>query len=107
MPEFACSGPIIATVRVTSGDLRVVAEPRSTVQVDVQPGSSGDASRSAAENTRVECDGENLLIEVPQARGFVIRRSPNVNISVRVPLDSQLRLRSSSADINCYGRFGS
>jgi hypothetical protein len=106
MSEFPCSGPITAVLRVASGDLRVVAEPRTTVDVDVQPGSHGEAARTAAANTRVEMNGDALLVEVPQARGFVIRRTPPLNIIVRVPLDSTLNLRSASADITCHGRFG-
>jgi DUF4097 and DUF4098 domain-containing protein YvlB len=106
MPQFPCSGPIKATLRVSSGDLRVVAESRTTVEVDVQPGSSGEAARTAAANTRVEMNGAELLIEVPQARGFVIRRTPPLNITVRLPLDSGLIVRSASADIACSGRFG-
>ncbi len=76
MSEFPCSGPITAVLRVASGDLRIVAEPRTTVDVDVQPGSHGEAARTAAANTRVEMNGDDLLVEMPQARGFVIRRTP-------------------------------
>lgn len=106
MFEFPCSGPITAVLRVASGDLRIVAEPRTTVDVDVQPASHGEAGRTAAANTRVEMNGDDLLVEVPQARGFVIRRTPPLNIIVRMPLDSSLTVRSASADITCHGRVG-
>jgi DUF4097 and DUF4098 domain-containing protein YvlB len=105
MPEFPCAGPITATLRVATGDLRVTAEPRTTVEVDVRPGSAGEAARSAAANTRVEMVDGALLVEVPHARGFVIRRTPPLHISVRVPLDSRVHIRSSSADITCAGRL--
>jgi len=106
MPEFPAAGPILATVRISTGDLRIVAEQRDTVTVEVRPGAGSDAARSAADETLVEMVGDQLTIETPQARGFVIRRNAPVNIIARVPLDSRLMLRSASADITCDGRFG-
>lgn len=106
MPEFPASGPISATVRIASGALRIAAEPRDTVTIDVQPGSNSEASRQAAAETLVDMSGDQLTVETPQARGFILRRGGPVNISIRVPRDSRLTLRSASADINCDGRFG-
>lgn len=106
MSEFPAAGPIHATVRISSGALRITAEQRDTVSVDVQPGTSGEAARTAAAGTLVEMVGDHLTIETPQARGFMIRRHPPVAITVRVPLDSRLMLRSASADLTCEGRFG-
>ena len=40
MPEFPVTGPISATVRISSGTLRFVAEQRDSVVVDVRPGNS-------------------------------------------------------------------
>src|ERR1044071_1277606 len=51
--------------------------------------------------------GNALVIETPQARGFIIRRTPPVNIALRVPLDSSIMGRAASADFYCDGRFGS
>ncbi len=106
MPEFPAHGPIFATVRIASGALRITAEPRDTVSVDVQPGSNSEASRQAAAETLVDMAGDQLTVETPQARGFILRRNGPVNIGIRVPLDSRLMLRSASADITCDGRFG-
>jgi hypothetical protein len=107
MKEFPAAGPIQASVRIAAGDVRVIAEQRDTVAVEVTPGTRGDAAEQAAANTLVEMNGNTLLVEVPQARGFIIRRTPPVNISIRVPLDSTLTGRSASADFMCDGRFGS
>jgi DUF4097 and DUF4098 domain-containing protein YvlB len=106
MSEFPAAGPILATVRISTGTLRVIAERRDTVDVEVQPGAGGEAARNAAAETLVEMAGDQLTVETPQARGFVIRRNAPVNITVRVPTDSRLMLRSASADIVCDGRFG-
>jgi hypothetical protein len=106
MSEFPAAGPILATVRISTGALRIIAEQRDTVHVEVQPGAGGDAARAAAADTLVEMVGNQLTVETPQGRGFVIRRHPPVNITVRVPTGSRLMLRSASADIVCDGRFG-
>lgn len=106
MPEFPASGPILATVRIAAGSLRITAEPRDTVAVDVQPSASGEASRQAAAETYVDMAGDQLTVETPQARGFILRRHGPVNITIRVPLDSRLMLRSASADVTCDGRYG-
>ncbi|HKE65154.1 MAG TPA: DUF4097 family beta strand repeat-containing protein [Micromonosporaceae bacterium] len=105
MPEFPVTGPIAATIRISAGSLRIVAESRDTVDVDVRPGSAGDAARQAAAETIVEMTADGLLVETPQARGFLIRKSPALNITVRLPSDSRIMARSASADVSCEGRL--
>jgi hypothetical protein len=105
MPEFPVSSPIHATVRTAAGNVRIAAEDRASVAVQVEPGTSGEAARTAADNTVVEMNGDQLLIETPQARGFIIRRTPPINIWVRVPRGSSLTLRSASADQFCDGEY--
>ena len=107
MPEFPVSGPISATVRISSGSLRFVAEQRDSVVVDVRPGNSSDAARQAAAETIVEMTADGLLIETPQARGFIVRRSPSVDVTVRLPADSRIMARTASADVTVDGRLAS
>jgi DUF4097 and DUF4098 domain-containing protein YvlB len=106
MREYACDGPINAIVRMSAGMVDVIAEDRSSVTVDVAPGAGGEASRVAAEQTRVELDGDLLMIETPQTHGFVVRRSGAVNIRVHVPTGSRLQFSSSSGDLRVAGRLG-
>jgi len=105
MPEFPVSGPIAATVRISSGSLRFVAEQRDSVVVDVRPGNSSDAARQAAAETIVEMTADGLIIETPQARGFIVRRSPSVDVTVRLPNDSRIMARTASADVTVDGRL--
>jgi hypothetical protein len=107
MPEFPVDGPIAATARIAAGSIRFVAETRNTVEVDVRPGSSSDAARQAAAETIVEMTADGLIIETPQARGFLIRKAPSIDITVRLPSDSRIMVRSASADILCDGRLAS
>jgi hypothetical protein len=106
MPEFATDGPITTVIRALAGSVSLVAEERDNVEVEVRPDATGEAARTAAAETRVEMNGDLLLIEVPQARGFAIRRSAPVAIRVRMPLDSRIEINTASADVQCTGRFG-
>src|SRR5512147_1459761 len=99
MPQFECTGPITAVVRTSAGRVDIIAEERATVEVEVRPGAAGEAARAAAADTKVEMDGDLLLVETPQARGFVIRRNPPVEIAIRMPLDSRIQINSASADM--------
>jgi hypothetical protein len=105
MPEFPVTGPISATIRVSSGSLRLVAEQRDSVVVDLRPGNSGEAARQAAAETIVEMTADGLIIETPQARGFIVRRSPSIDITVRLPSDSRVMARTASADVTVDGRL--
>ncbi len=107
MPEFEVTGPISAVIRSLSGTVTVIAEDRPTVEVEVRPTGGGEASHSAATDTRVEMNGDSLLVETPQVRGFVVRRSPSVDIQVRLPLDSRIEISTASADVQCSGRYAS
>lgn len=107
MPEYPCAGPIDVAVRALAGTVRVIAEDRTTATIDVWPVVMSEAGRTVAAETRIEMNGSELLVEVPPSHGFNIRRHPALNISIRVPLDSRLHLRSASSDMVCGGRYGS
>jgi DUF4097 and DUF4098 domain-containing protein YvlB len=106
MREFACDGPINTIIRTSSGNVDVIAEERSSVTVDVTPATASETSRAAAAQTRVEMNGDLLIVETPQLRGLVTRRSGSVNIRVHLPTNSRIQFSSSSADLRCAGRVG-
>jgi hypothetical protein len=103
MPEFPRTEPVNADVRLAGGSLEIHAEPRDTVAVDVTPYDSSEASREAAENIRVELSGDTLLIAAPEGGGWLLRRSPRIRVTARVPSGSIARLRVASADVTCHG----
>jgi DUF4097 and DUF4098 domain-containing protein YvlB len=106
MYEFPCTGPIATDVQVTSGVLHVTAEQRNTVEVTVVPAKDNENGRAAVENTQVEMAGNTLRISSPTNRGFgFMRRGGDIIVTVRVPLDSALDVRSASADLTFEGRY--
>jgi hypothetical protein len=106
MREFACDGPANVIIRTSAGKVDVIAEDRASVLVDVTPGAAGEASRTAAAQTRVEMSGDLLMVETPLGHGFMLRRSPVVDIRVHVPTNSRLQFNSASADLRCAGQLG-
>jgi Putative adhesin len=105
--EFSHDGPADAQVKVGAGDLHVVAEPTSTVTVDVRPADDSDASRQAAANTLVDFSGDRLRVEVPESGGgWLFRRGARVDIDIRLPLRSRLRANTGSADVRLDGQLG-
>lgn len=106
MPEFPCPGPITAAVRVAAGAVDITAEERDTAAVDVQPYDDRPGSREAAERTTVELRGDTLTVAAPED-GWLSRRDAALSVTIRVPLDSRLRLKYASAHATCRGRFAS
>jgi hypothetical protein len=103
MKEFPCDRPVSVIIRMTSGNVDVIAEDRATATVDVAPATTAEASRIAAAQTRIEMNGDLLMIETPQQHGLLIRRSAPVNIRLHVPTNSRLQYSAASADIRCDG----
>jgi DUF4097 and DUF4098 domain-containing protein YvlB len=105
MPEFPCPAPITASVHVAAGGVDITAEPRDTAAVSVTPWDGSDASRDTAARTTAELIGDRLVIQTPEASGWLLRRHARVRVDVRVPLDSTLEVKVASADVRCRGRF--
>ena len=104
MYEFDRSTPVTVVLRAQSGDIRIVAEERGTVEVDVQP--MGGNGTEAAQTTKVILEDDTLLIQVPGADFFSWRRTPKLLITARVPAGSGLAGKSAAADVRATGRYG-
>jgi len=105
MPEFPCPEPVLLVTRVGGGAVDVVSEDRQTATVEVAPYDDSDASREAATNTRVEMRQGRLLVEAPDASGWLFRRNPRIRVDIRLPLDCPVQLKVASADVSCHGRY--
>ncbi|HEU4346601.1 MAG TPA: DUF4097 family beta strand repeat-containing protein [Actinoplanes sp.] len=105
MPEFDRSTPVTVAVHTHSGKIDIHAEESATVVADVVPLDGSDASRQAAEQTVVALEGDTLMIRAPEKSGWTWRRSGRLGVTVRVPLDSSIAVKSASADLRATGRF--
>ena len=104
MPEFPLTGPVTVQVRIPAGSVEVVAEERSSADVDIQPFDGRPESAELAAETRAELRGETLKIATPDSSGWR-RRNGSVAVTVRVPLDSTADAKVASADTSFHGRL--
>jgi DUF4097 and DUF4098 domain-containing protein YvlB len=105
--EFTCTGPIQAEVYLGSGDVVASTVDDLVATVRISPGDGRDSSRTAAENTTVEFDHDQLRIRAPESSGWGFRRgSGQIRVELRLPVDSALRTKAGSADLRLSGRLG-
>src|SRR4051794_24077370 len=105
MYEFPVKNPVNTNIRINGGAAQIVAEERETATVEITPYGTSEGAREAAANTRVEMQGDTLVIEPPSGGGWLWRRDWRTRMVVRVPLDSVLNVRSASADVQVEGRW--
>jgi hypothetical protein len=103
MYEFDRATPVTVTLRAQSGAVEIVAEERLTVEVQVTPFDDTPGAREAAAKTRVELDGDTLLIHQTGADVWSLRRAPKLRITARVPAGSVLSGKSSSSHVRAGG----
>ncbi|WP_127503479.1 DUF4097 family beta strand repeat-containing protein [Actinoplanes solisilvae] len=104
MYEFQHPTPVTVALKVRAGVIRLYAESRDDVLVTVEPMDGKDASRDAAEQTRVVLEGDTVIIEVPGAdNAWMWRRSAKLAITVHAPAGSSVTGRSASADLTATG----
>ena len=84
MPAFETPEPILATVEITVGDLRIAARDRSDTVVEVRPANpSHEADVRAAAQTRVEMTSDGLLVKGPKQRALPLFGKPgSVDVSI-------------------------
>lgn len=98
--EFAPVGPVSVVAAMRSSDLELaVRDSADHATVDVSAQGGGDI----AAETRVEMDGDRLIIEVPRSVGSFFRPAGSVRVRVMVPAGSSLEAESGSGDIRTHG----
>jgi Toastrack DUF4097 len=109
MPVFNTPEPIIATIEVGIGDVRIVAGERTDTLVEVRP-SQPDKQDDvlAAEQMRVEFEAGRLLVKSPKSwkRWTPFSDGGSVEVSVELPEGSQLIVSSGVASVRGTGRLG-
>jgi len=107
MPAFLTPEPILATIEVTVGDLRIAARDRTDTVVEVRPSDpSHEPDVRVAEQTRVEMTSDGLLVKGPKQRGLPLFGKPgSVDVTVDVPTGSRLRADAGVAALRSTGRL--
>ncbi len=108
MSIFQTPGPVVATVDLAVGGVRITAEDRDDTTVDVRPSDPRNAAdRDAAEGTQVTFADGRLEVRAPRLRGWLsLRGGGSVDVAVALPHGSDVRGTGASADFACVGRLG-
>ncbi|MFI2488726.1 DUF4097 family beta strand repeat-containing protein [Promicromonospora kroppenstedtii] len=98
MPTFPAPHPVPVVVDVPFGNLHVVAAERDDVVVTVLPTDKKSGSVRAAEEIRVERDGDAVTITYPNSwKQYVLPfAAGTADITVEVPTGSELRGKTGS-----------
>lgn len=98
MPTFPAPYPVPVVVDVPFGNLHVVAAERDDVVVTVLPTDKKSGSVRAAEEIRVERDGDAVTITYPNSwKQYVLPfAAGTADITVEVPTGSELRGKTGS-----------
>jgi hypothetical protein len=106
MPVFETHGPILATVEVAVGDVRIAAEDREDTVAEVRP---SDPTREpdvrAAEQTRVEMTPDGLLVKGPRQRALLFGKPGSIDVTIGLPAGSSLRASTGVAALRCTGHL--
>ena len=108
MNTFETPQSITATIDVVLGDVQITASDRHDTVVDVQPSdASAKQDVKAAELTRVEFDGRQLLVKAPRLRSWLPRGDGgSVAVTVELPAGSHVRATGQMADLRADGPLG-
>jgi hypothetical protein len=99
--EFDTPGPIRLDVKVPAGNVHVTTAPGTTSTVALE------GSRQLVEATRVDLQGDRLLIHQRQKslRGWFTSAAEQLHVEVRVPDGSSMDMATASGDAALDGNF--
>ncbi len=114
MPTFETPGPILATLEVAVGDLRIAAGDRTDTVVEVRPSDpSHEPDVRIAEQTRIEMTSDGLLVKTPRGgrsaltgqRLSLFGKPGSIDVTIHLPTGSRLRADAGVATLRCTGRL--
>lgn len=110
MTIFQATGHATVSVTLSGGEVTVRAGDSSEVEIELEALRDNEATRKAIASARVEMidsgGGHEVIVSLGKSNGFSIGRGPQVGVRVSCPNGSDLRIESSSADLETKGRLG-
>lgn len=105
MHEFTVSDEPRLRVEVGAGDVLIDARETDRIRVDFDANLDDDSTRALIERAVVEQRGDEVVVALPRRSGF-IRRSPEIDVRITVPLHCRVDVRTESGDLTTSGRLG-
>jgi DUF4097 and DUF4098 domain-containing protein YvlB len=112
MPVFDTPGKVALKIGLGAGHVSVETDDVKETTVDVEALRNDEVTREAIEAMRIEARDRGgfheVVVEVPKRSGGwlgALGRGPKIGVRVRCPHDADLRVQTSSADIEVDGRL--
>jgi hypothetical protein len=110
---FETPGKVALRISIGGGDISVKTDDVGETTVEVEALRRDEVTLEALEQMTIEAhergDGHEVRVEVPKGKGGwlgLLGRGPKIGVRVRCPHESDLRVETSSADVDADGRFG-
>jgi DUF4097 and DUF4098 domain-containing protein YvlB len=107
--EFTHDGPVTASITLAEGSVTVAAHESDTVFVEIKPAQKKDPGETdAADLARVEFENGHLRVIAPEKQtNWLFKKSVAVHVSVKLPIGSDVSVKSAAAPISLHGKLGS
>jgi len=107
MPTYDTPTPIDLAIKLQVGAIEIIATDRDDTVVTVSPTNPAKAvDRRGAEETRVDVDGQRLIITGPRPRISWIGPTESVDVKVELPAASRLTAEIGVGGVRAVGRLG-
>jgi len=107
MPTYGTPTPIDLAIKLQVGAIEIIATDRDDTVVTVSPTNPTKAvDRRGAEETRVDVDGQRLIITGPRPRISWIGPTESVDMKVELPAGSRLTAEIGVGGVRAVGRLG-
>ncbi len=107
MPTYDTPTPIDLAIKLQVGAIEIIATDRDDTVVTVSPTNPAKAvDRRGAEETRIDVDGQRLIITGPRPRISWIGPTESVDVKVELPAGSRLTAEIGVGGVRAVGRLG-
>lgn len=106
MYTFNTPDPVNLRVEVWVGHVEIYAEDTGETTVELKPMNGDNGTQDLIDDTRVEQRGNEIVVLMPKVKSGLFGRKGQVRATIRVPLDSNIKVETASADLDTHGRLG-
>jgi len=108
MQKFDTTAPVTTVLDIPAGRVQFIAADRTDTTVEVLPADAGKSRDvKAAEQIEVVLGDDGVLrIAAPEAKNQYFGPSGSVQITVQLPVGSQVEAKAAAAEFRAVGRLG-
>lgn len=113
MPVFDTPGKTALKISIGGGEVRLESEETAQTTVEVEALRDDEITREAIAEMTIEVRDRGgfheVVVEAPKRSGGwlgALGRGPKIGVRVRCPNGADVRVATSSADVDANGRFG-